>query len=455
MKLPVWLYWEGEKPRWIQACHKTIFNHAEEVRLITPESFDALRDGDRDIDLSGLCIAHRADFIRAFLLARFGGLWIDSDCIVMKSLELLMNRLDDFELMAFRQRQGNISNSFIGAVPGSKIAAAYYKRVCDILRSGQPIEWLTIGSQALSAAIDESAVNWYEIDVRQIQPVCWSDQAAFFSVREAPEHEKFFDEASFCYMLSNNTVQGFVEKNPGRELMEEDSFFQFLLKKSAERKILSYVKNMEFRKNTDDDMWVIPELIEKDMYKIKTVIARFEPVDKTYVIDCGAHIGAFSLMCAAYLKNVEIISFEPNPESFQYLRRNTEGLGNIRALNKAVDIKEGVLQLFSPDDAAWTGRWTAFPNPNPSIAVEAVNLFSFIRELDKPVFILKLDLEGYEEFILNEMDVEKLASVKMLIIETHRDHLDHQRLLKSGFQLLFQPDISTQRQFIYIRSSAA
>ena len=56
------------------------------------------------------------------------------------------------------------------------------------------------------------------------------------------------------------------------------------------------------------------------------------------------------------------------------------------------------------------------------------------------------------------MDVEKLASVKMLIIETHRDHLDHQRLLKSGFQLLFfffQPDISTQRQFIYIRSSAA
>ncbi len=160
-------------------------------------------------------------------------------------------------------------------------------------------------------------------------------------------------------------------------------------------------------------------------------------------------------MCSLYLKNVEIISFEPNPDNFKYLCMNTSRLNNIRALNKAVDVKEGVLQLFAPDDETWTGRWTPLPNSNPSITVESVNLFSFIRNLGGPVFILKLDLEGYEEFILNEWDEDSFASIKMLIIETHRDNLNHLRLLSFGYKLLFQPDIGTHRQFIYIRSSAA
>ena len=116
-----------------------------------------------------------------------------------------------------------------------------------------------------------------------------------------------------------------------------------------------------------------------------------------------------------------------------------------------MDIKEGVLQLFAPDDETWTGRWSVSPNSNRSIDVEAVDLNAFIKGLDGPVFILKLDLEGHEELILNEFCEEALAAVKIMVIETHRDCLDHQRLIAAGFQLLFRPEISTHRQFIYIK----
>ena len=66
--LPVWLYWEGECADRIKACRQTIFAHAADVRLLTPETFAQLWDVDRDIDLTKLHVAHRADFIRALSL---------------------------------------------------------------------------------------------------------------------------------------------------------------------------------------------------------------------------------------------------------------------------------------------------------------------------------------------------------------------------------------------------
>src|SRR5215469_8867615 len=144
MNLPIWLYWEGDMPAWISKCHETIFAHGDNVQLIDPVKFDALRDRDRDIDLSKLCTAHRADFIRAFLLAKFGGLWIDSDCIVMQSLIPLLQAANEYDFIGYKERGGYVSNNFMAAKPGSIIAASYYKCICAILRSGQKIEWLTL-----------------------------------------------------------------------------------------------------------------------------------------------------------------------------------------------------------------------------------------------------------------------------------------------------------------------
>src|ERR1051325_10397680 len=102
--LPAWLYWEGEYPDWIRDCHATIAAHVPGVRLLTPETFYALRDCDWDIDLGALPVVHRVDFMRAFLLARYGGLWIDSDCVVMQPLGPLLALLREHDFVAHRER---------------------------------------------------------------------------------------------------------------------------------------------------------------------------------------------------------------------------------------------------------------------------------------------------------------------------------------------------------------
>ena len=207
--------------------------------------------------------------------------------------------------------------------------------------------------------------------------------------------------------------------------------------------------NICYRKDTDDDRWVIPEVIDQDMYCVESRLAKLEPNEPNYVIDCGAHIGAFSIMCAQYFKNSEIISFEPNPDSYRCLQENAKQFGHIKAVNKAVGLTNGILNLYSPDQSDWSGRWTSIPNENNFLAVESINLFQFINELDKNVFILKLDIEGYEELLINSSQITDLEKVGTIIVETHTDFFNHQKLLNFGYHLLYNPHISAARQFVY------
>lgn len=230
--LPVWIYWEGECPRWIQECQRTIFAHARDVRLVTPEEFARLRNVDTDIDLGRLDAAHRADFIRAFLLTKFGGLWVDSDCLVMQPLQHLINLLSSNDFLFHKERSGDVSNGLIGACVGSKVAATLYARLCEILRSGRPLGWTSLGSEPLSEIIRISNAPCYELPCELIQPICWSQPEVFFKINDAVDHERAFNEQAICYMLSNQAIQKFQATNRTRALLDEGTFFRYLAKKA-------------------------------------------------------------------------------------------------------------------------------------------------------------------------------------------------------------------------------
>lgn len=239
--LPVWLYWEGDLPEWISKCQRTVFKHALNVRLLTPIEFNEMRVNDSDIRIEDLHVAHRADYIRAFLLARFGGLWVDSDCIVLKSLQPLVDLLNEYEFLGYRERSGEVTNNFMGASVNSSIAINYYKLVCNILRSEQPIEWLTLGSKALTRTLNESGKPWYEMNVDQIQPVCWSNPSAFFQKREDKDHQNTLNAKSYCYMLSANMIRGYHSENQNSNMLDNDTFFSYLLRLSESNKEASQV----------------------------------------------------------------------------------------------------------------------------------------------------------------------------------------------------------------------
>lgn len=233
--LPVWMYWEGKCPEWIAACQKTIFAHAPNVRLLTPETFDELWDADRDINLKNLHVAHRADFIRAFLLKRYGGVWIDCDCVLTKPLAPLLESLGDRDFAAHRERGGYYGNEFMIAKRESRIAEAFYQRIAKTLRTKRQFGWCEIGCVPLTDVLSKTDVPFLDIECELIQPICWSQVEPYFALGDDARHRREFDSEAFCYMLSNLTVNKYLAANPNKNLLAEKSFFSYLVRQSLDK----------------------------------------------------------------------------------------------------------------------------------------------------------------------------------------------------------------------------
>ncbi len=227
--LAVWTYWEGPCPDWIDACLQTLRAQAPTLRILDPAGFEALRSCDRDIDLGRLHVAHRADFIRAYLLAHVGGLWIDADCLLMRPPTEVFERLETHEFIAHQDRQGWFPNGFMAARPGSRIARALYDRICERLRSGVTLGWTSLGGEPLTQILRTTDAPWFEMECRNIQPVCWSTPGVFFDRAADREHARHLETDALCYMLSNTEVRKYLDRNPGADLLGEGTFFRFLL----------------------------------------------------------------------------------------------------------------------------------------------------------------------------------------------------------------------------------
>lgn len=147
-------------------------------------------------------------------------------------------------------------------------------------------------------------------------------------------------------------------------------------------------------------------------------------------IDCGANIGLFTMEMAS--SGATVYSFEPNYQAYMELVRQTKGLPNVVCFNKAVSDKSGNVKLFLHENAdddpiKWsTGSsmlaYKGNINEKKFNIVESVDLAAFIIELENPVALLKIDVEGAEIAILNRLIDEKIhLRVKDIFVEVH-DH---------------------------------
>ena len=159
-------------------------------------------------------------------------------------------------------------------------------------------------------------------------------------------------------------------------------------------------------------------------------VYKFVADNKTpLILDCGSNIGISILYFKSLYPNARIIGFEPCPETFEILQKNisSNNLKEVILHNKAVHDKEDTLSFYVSSQHISQGGWSIKGAPVHNYElhkqmVQAVTLSSYINE---PVDLLKMDIEGAEIMVLNELAASgKLSMIKQILLEYHHHMTD-------------------------------
>jgi FkbM family methyltransferase len=125
-------------------------------------------------------------------------------------------------------------------------------------------------------------------------------------------------------------------------------------------------------------------------------------------IDVGANFGYYTVLASKLVGPTgRVIAFEPDPRSFELLRRNVErnGCTNVVLEQKALADKPGTLTLHVSDSNRGAHSVIAAGTENVShtVDVPAIPLDDYLKGRDGRVDLVKIDTEGAEGFILAGM----------------------------------------------------
>ncbi|MEP6676906.1 MAG: FkbM family methyltransferase [Ferruginibacter sp.] len=150
------------------------------------------------------------------------------------------------------------------------------------------------------------------------------------------------------------------------------------------------------------------------------------------VLDIGANVGYYSMLFAKWIgPEGKLIAVEPVPDFFKMLQWNTKQFSNITYYNYALGLEEKEIHLVVPNPNGYlrTGLANVQDENNPSQNEGDVFTFSAMMKKASDLFaaipvinFIKIDIEGYEEFVLPEMKPVLVKHKPVLQVETWGSH---------------------------------
>lgn len=183
--------------------------------------------------------------------------------------------------------------------------------------------------------------------------------------------------------------------------------------------------------------------IKRRIRSIRRHISPFAPIQDNFrralkglgrgkvAIDCGANIGAYTVILAR--TGAEVHAFEPNPHAFGELSKRVKRYSNVFLYNKAVSSHDGRANLFFHKEVAEDPIYHSTSasleknksniDDNNYAEVEIIDFGNFVEKIGR-VDLLKMDIEGHEIEVLNCLiDRGLIENIGSAFIELHdRDH---------------------------------
>lgn len=210
----IWLYWDNKPgvtapPPYIELCWESIRKHCGEdfdIHMVTTQNVKQFLPNVSDIFFQIAQINNKSNFLRYTLLKEHGGIWLDSDLILFKSLKPLLDILkdEDVDLVATASptlKYGKPECGFLLSTEGGDVisqAVGLIEYALELHPPGHIFKWGSMGPGIIRQAVIRK--RYHHLDCRFLSPIpSW--KSFLFEGRESIYN--YCTDDSFGVMLFN------------------------------------------------------------------------------------------------------------------------------------------------------------------------------------------------------------------------------------------------------------
>jgi hypothetical protein len=203
MERNVFIYWSGKEYSLINILRNLIFLHSTNgegynVHFINDENINNYIE-EFPINFNNLHLAHKADYIRVYVINKYGGIWLDSDTLILDSLDSLFELIDSKDGFFILENNKTLCNGIFGSKKNTKLMLEWKGEMDKRLSSKRELSWTEIGNNMLMniQAKNKNYFNNYHIfnGLDNLYPINWDMCVGEFLNKE--------------YENYNNIVRGF------------------------------------------------------------------------------------------------------------------------------------------------------------------------------------------------------------------------------------------------------
>jgi mannosyltransferase OCH1-like enzyme len=135
----LYLYWVGKEYKLISLLRNLIYLHSTngkgyKVILITDKNINNYISDIPDY-FTNLSPANQADFVRVNVICDYGGIWLDSDTIVLDSLDSLFDIIEKKNGFLIKQNNEILWNGIFGSKPNTPLMLEWKKQMRNLLEN--------------------------------------------------------------------------------------------------------------------------------------------------------------------------------------------------------------------------------------------------------------------------------------------------------------------------------
>lgn len=237
----VFIFWVGKEYKVIKFLRALIYYHSAggknyKVHLINHENISQYV-GPVPEYFWNLSLTHQADWLRVQVICRWGGLWLDSDTIVMSDLSKVFDILktnEGFVIDEPRKKTSILINGAFASRPSTRFMLEWKNKMENLLQNNSKIKWTALGEHILQKIRYQHSgfLSDYKIlnAKETVYPASWGDSYKEFIEKPydnwmnlAKDFQPFVMITSLIYreceklsedqILSNTPMSYFIKKS--------------------------------------------------------------------------------------------------------------------------------------------------------------------------------------------------------------------------------------------------